>query len=230
MRNSVMFIIGLVSASLFAGGTITGKVNYKGAPVKPVENKMTPECKKENGGKSVANDAVVINPNNTVQWAMVSLKDAKAPAGDTGAPVVFDQRGCMYAPHVFGIRVNQPLKIVNSDPFLHNVNGMPKNSSKFNNGMPTKGSTIEKKFTKAETGVRIKCDVHPWMNAYANVFDHPYYAVTDNTGAFKIANVPAGEYTVEMWHEKLGTKTEKVKVTEGGTATVDFTAGTDGKG
>lgn len=228
MRTSVLAIITLVSASLFAGGTITGKVNYKGPAGKPVENKMTPECKKENGGKVVMNDATVINSNNTVQWAMVSLKDAKAPAGDVGGPVVFDQKGCMYSPHVFGIRVNQPLKILNSDPFLHNVNAMPKLSPKFNNGMPTKGSTIEKKFTKAEMAVRIKCDVHPWMNSYANVFDHPYFSVTDNTGTYKIANVPAGDYTVELWHEKLGTKTEKVKVTEGGTATLDFTVGSAG--
>ncbi len=227
MKKNIIVFIGLVSASLFAGGTITGKVNYKGAPGKPVENKMTPECKTANAGKVVMNDATVINSNNTVQWAMVSLKDAKAPAGDTGTatPVTFDQHGCMYTPHVFGIRVNQTLKILNSDGFLHNVNGMPKQSPKFNNGMPTKGSTIEKKFTKPEMAVRIKCDVHPWMNAYANVFDHPYFAVTDNAGNYTISNVPPGDYTIEMWHEKLGTKTEKVKVTEGGSSTVDFTAG-----
>lgn len=224
MRNITYVVVTLVGASLFAGGTITGKVNYKGSN-KPTPINMTPECKKENGGKAVTAETVVVNSNNTVQWAMVSLQGAKAPAGDVGSPVTFDQKGCMYAPHVFGIRVNQPLKILNSDPFLHNVNGMPKQNTKFNNGMPNKGSVLEKKFTKPENGFRIKCDVHPWMNAYASVFDHPYYAVSDNTGAFKIENVPAGDYTLELWHEKLGTKTEKVKVTDGGTATVDFTVG-----
>lgn len=217
---------GLLGASAAFGANVTGKVNFGGAAPKPTSIKMNadPVCAKESAGKTVLKEDVVVNANKTLANVFVYVKEGvkgNVPPAPQEA-VTFDQKGCVYHPHVIGVRVGQPLKILNSDPTLHNVNALAKANAKFNAGMPTKGQVIEKKFTKPETMVKVKCDVHGWMSAYIGVVDHPYFAVTDNTGAFTLKDLPAGEYTVEAWHEKLGTKTAKVTVTDAGAQPVDF--------
>jgi hypothetical protein len=119
--------------------------------------------------------------------------------------------------------VNQPLEIINSDNTMHNIHALPKNSPQFNIGQPIKGQKTQKTFSKAETMVRIKCDVHNWMGAWVGVLDHPFYGVSDDQGNFTIKDLPAGEYELEAWHEKYGTKTMKVKVGASDTQTADFT-------
>lgn len=214
--------LGFLSSQVFGAGNLTGKVNFKGAAPKQNAIKMNadPGCVKENAGKTVLDEATVVNANKTLKNVFVYVKEGvkNAPPADT-TPITFDQKGCTYHPHVFGIRVGQTLKIVNSDPILHNVHALPKSNSSFNMGMATKGMSIEKKFTKPESNVKIKCDVHGWMAAYAHVVDNPYFAVSDDQGNFSIAGLPAGEYTVEAVHEKLGTKTAKVTVTDAGSTT-----------
>lgn len=230
MRNilHLAVVFGLVTSGFAFGASVTGKVNFTGAAPKaaPVKMSADPVCVKENAGKTVLSETVVVNSNKTLANVFVYVKEGykgTPPAAPT-EPVTFDQKGCHYTPHVFGIRVGQPLKILNSDPTLHNVNAQAKVNSKFNAGMPTKGQVIEKKFTKPEVLVKFKCDVHGWMNAFAGVVDHPFFAVTDTSGAYTIKDLPAGEYTVEAVHEKLGTKTEKITVTDAGTAKpADFT-------
>jgi plastocyanin len=184
-----------------------------------------PVCLKETKAAPVYKEDVVVNTNKTLANVFVYVKEGVKP-GSAPAPteaVTFDQRTCHYVPHVFGIRVNQTLKIVNSDPTLHNVHALPKSSAPFNSGMPTQGQSIEKKFGKPEQMVKIKCDVHGWMHAYAGVMDHPYFAVTDANGNFTIKDLPPGEYTLEAWHEKLGTKTAKLSVAATDSAkSVDF--------
>jgi hypothetical protein len=123
-----------------------------------------------------------------------------------------DQQGCRYRPHVFGIRVNQPLEIINSDPTLHNIHAMPKANSEFNNGQPIQGMKMTHTFSAKEVMVPFKCDVHGWMNAYVGVLDHPYFAVSDENGKFALNSLPPGTYTIEAWHERLGTMTESVTI------------------
>jgi plastocyanin len=124
--------------------------------------------------------------------------------------VTLDQKGCHYAPHVFGVRAGQPVEIVNSDPTLHNVNAMAKVNQSFNLGQAIQGMKNQKVFKTPEVMVHIKCDVHNWMNAYAGVLNHPYFAVTANGGSFELKGLPPGTYTIEAWHEKLGTQTQSV--------------------
>jgi hypothetical protein len=119
--------------------------------------------------------------------------------------------------------VNQPLEIVNSDPTLHNVNAKPSLNQPFNIAQPVKGMKTSKKFTKPEVGVKFKCNVHPWMSAYAVVLEHPFFGVSGEDGAFAIQSLPAGQYVVEAWHEKLGSQTQHVTVNEGQPASADFT-------
>ena len=127
---------------------------------------------------------------------------------------VFDQKGCHYSPHVFGVQVGQPIEIVNSDATLHNIHAMPKTNKEFNTAQPIQGMKTSHTFEAKEESVVIpfKCDVHGWMNAFVGVLDHPYFAVTKNDGTFSIPNLPPGKYTLAAWHEKLGTQTLEVTV------------------
>ena len=137
-------------------------------------------------------------------------------------PVVLDQEGCRYMPHVFGVQVGQPLEIRNSDPTLHNVHAVPKINEEFNFGQPIKGMKSTGAFDKPEVMVSFRCDVHGWMNAYASVVTHPFFAVSKNDGTFEIKGLPAGTYTIEAWHERLGTQTQKVTVSAKAGATANF--------
>ena len=156
---------------------------------------------------------------------MVQIKGASVPDLDHDAPdavVEFDQGGCQYAPHVFGLRVGQTLKILNPDGTLHNVHAFSKVNAEFNEAMPQFRTELEKVFDKAEpTPFAVKCDVHPWMNAWAAVFDHPYFAVTGEDGSFTIGGLPAGTYELEIWHERLPAQTMTVTVGIGEKATVE---------
>jgi plastocyanin len=150
------------------------------------------------------------------------LSFLKRKAG-TKAPVILDQRGCRYTPHVFGIQVGQTLKILNSDPTFHNVHASAKKNKAFNLGMSKVEKVKTRRFDRAEVMIPIHCNVHPWMSAYAGVVDHPFYAVTDTTGRYALPALPAGEYVIEAWHEVFGTLVQTVKLTEAETKSLDFT-------
>jgi len=204
--------------------TITGRALFQGTPPAQAKLKMDadPVCQQQHA--TVHAQEVVVN-NGGLQYVFVHVKGGLEgqPFPTPTQPVVFDQRGCVYQPHVLGLQVNQPLQIVNSDPTLHNVNAKPKQSTSFNLAMPTKGMKITKTFAKPEVMVPVKCNVHPWMRAYIGVVAHPFFSVSGPDGAFTIAGLPAGRYTLEAWHETLGTATETVTVADGQTQSVSFT-------
>lgn len=137
-------------------------------------------------------------------------------------PVVLDQKQCQYVPRVVGIQVGQNLDILNSDASLHNVHSKAKDNAPFNVGMPKKDMKITKTFTVPEIMVPVKCDVHGWMQAYVGVLTHPFYAVSSKEGLFEIKDIPAGKYTLEAWHETLGTKTQEIEIKVGEVAQVKF--------
>ncbi len=202
----------------FSGVNLTGTVKFNGSAPKKEVIRMNSDqvCLKQNSGKAVHKQDVLVNSNGTLGNVFVYVKEGATgnfpPPTD---PVTFDQKGCMYTPHVFGIQVNQPLQILNSDPTMHNINSAAKQvANKFNNGMPPSVKKLDKKFTKPEVMVKIKCDVHGWMVAYAGVLEHPFFAVTDPTGGFNIKDLPPGDYTLAAWHEKLGEKTTKVTIAQ----------------
>jgi hypothetical protein len=132
----------------------------------------------------------------------------------------------MYHPTVFGIQSGQELKILNSDPTLHNVHAVGNNGEGkdyFNLAMPQKGMELTRNdFKEADLVVKFKCEVHPWMFAYAGVVDHPYFAITGDDGSFKLENVPAGTYKVSAWQRRGGTQEMEVTVEAKGEATADF--------
>ena len=207
-------------------GSITGNAVLEGtAPEqKAIQMAADPVCAKLHTAP-VMTEFVVANADGTLANVFVYVKDGlggrKFPT--PSEPVVLDQNGCTYHPHVFGIMVGQELSVVNSDDTLHNIHAMPEKNPQFNIGQPIKGLTTKKKFEVSEVMVPFKCDVHKWMNSYAGVLDHPYYGVTGTTGSFEIGDLPPGDYVVEAWHEKLGTQTQNVTVGEKETKEISFT-------
>jgi plastocyanin len=215
--------VGLDAGSARAAGEIKGKISFEGTPPqrRPIKMSADPKCEAANPDGRLG-DVFIIN-DGAVENVFVYVKEGLSGEFEVPKePATIDQHGCMYSPHVIGAMVGQTIEIHNSDTTLHNVHSLPENSKQFNNAMPMKGMTIKKKFTAPEVMVRMKCDVHPWMSAFVGVVSHPFFAVSGADGMFTISGLPAGTYTIEAWHEKMGTQTQQVTVPDGGAATADF--------
>ncbi len=216
----------VAAASVAMNASIKGKIAFEGAAPKAVAIKMDadPVCKGLHK-EPVYSQEVVVNSNSTLRWVMVYVKDGLGSRTFPTAtePVILDQVGCHYEPHVFGMMANQPLEIRNSDNTLHNIHAMPTVNTQFNIGMPRAGMKQTKTFKEVELPVHFKCDVHKWMSCYTGVFSHPFYAVTGEDGSFEIKGLPAGTYTIEAWHEKYGAQTMSVTVGDSEMKEVTFT-------
>ena len=212
----------VVAAAASASAAVKGTASFTGkAPAnEAIDMSSDPKCKSMNP-KPMGDDYAI--KDGKVANVVVYVKNPPAGEHKPGATVTMDQKGCMYAPKAFGIMIGQDLEIVNSDTTLHNVHAFAK-PGEFNQAMPKQGQKITKKFKKKQVPVEIKCDVHKWMHANAIVLDHPFFGSTNDKGEYSIDGLPDGDYEIEAWHAKLGTKTAKVKVT-GGNATADFSFG-----
>ena len=206
-------------------GNVSGRVIFEGAPPvnAPVKIAADPTCMQANpDGLTFETFAVKAGGLDNV---FVYVKDGLGNYYfDTPTePVKIDQQGCRYVPHVLGARVGQPIEFANSDETMHNVHAVADVNREFNFGQHIKGQKDTKVFTAREVMVPLKCDVHSWMQAYAGILDHPYFAVTSGGGKFQLKNLPAGTYTVEAWHEKLPAQTQTVTIGEKETKDVSFT-------
>jgi plastocyanin len=229
--NRLSLAAGLLAAALWPGAAlaanVTGTVTFDGkAPaLKPLAMEAEPVCHKAHGGKPVANELLVLGSGNTMANIMVWVSKG-LPAGKTWpapkTPVVLDQKGCVYLPHVMGIMVGQTYRILNSDGILHNIHTLPKINPQFNRGQPATVKEMTTSFPKPEAMLQVKCDVHPWMSAYIGVFTHPFFSVTSTDGKFTISGLEAGSYEITAWHERLGTQTATIKVGATDTATQNF--------
>jgi plastocyanin len=211
-------------------GSLSGRVSLKGTPPPAETLRMGADAVcAQTAGATVPSDATVVSPTGGVANAFVYVKSGLDPSYSfevPTSPVVLDQKACHYSPRVVGVRVGQPLDIVNSDSTLHNVHAMPMVNQEFNQGQPVQGMRLTKTFTAPEVMVRFVCNVHGWMHAYIGVMTNPYFAVTDADGAFKIDGLPPGTYTIGLWHETLGTQEQQVTITEKGSATLPLTFAT----
>ncbi len=210
---------------LATAGDIKGVVTLEGEAPKnePIKMNADPVCVKENPTPQFQETYMV--KDGKLANVFVYVKDGLGnyvfdPPTETAT---IDQKNCRYHPHVFGMRVGQKLEIINSDPTLHNIHALPKANAEFNNGQPIQGMKMEHTFTQKEIMVPFKCDVHGWMNAYVGVLDHPYFATTGEDGAFTLKSLPPGTYTIEAWHEKLGTMTQTVTLGAKETKEINFT-------
>jgi plastocyanin len=214
----------LLNISAQSGGTIVGHVKLTGTPPPNAVIKMgaDPNCLKINAGKRVVQQTVVRAADGGLTNVFVNVKGSFPQVAASPASAVIEQQGCVYHPRVQGARVGQTLEVRNSDATLHNIHSMSTRGNDFNVGQPLAGMVYKYPLKAEEVMLHVKCDVHSWMTGYVGVVSHPYFAVTDATGAFTIANVPAGKQTVQVWHEQYGALTQTVDVKAGGTTTVEF--------
>ncbi len=210
----LFFLITVLGDAGYAA-TISGKVLFEGAAPEATKLDMAadPTCAALHPG-GLESEEVIVNPNGTLKNVFVYVKQGLE--GQTfeppKQPVVLDQQGCHYVPHVFGVQAGQPMEIMNSDATLHNVHALSTTNKEFNLGMPIQGMKLKKTFDKPEVMAKFKCDVHPWMSAYAGVLDHPFFGVTNEEGAFIIKDLPPGSYVLAAWHEKYGAQSQPVSV------------------
>ena len=230
--NRLWLAAGLLAVALWPGvalaaSSVSGTVTFAGkAPtLRPLAMDADPVCAKLHAGKPVPAEMLVLGNGNTVGNIMVWVSKGLA-AGKTWpapkTPVVLDQKGCMYVPHVMGIMVGQPYRILNSDGILHNIHTLPTVNPSFNRAMPATLKEATTTFNKAEAIFHTKCDVHPWMSAYVGVFTHPFFSATGADGKFTISGLDPGTYEITAWQEKLGTQTASITVGANDTKTQDF--------
>ena len=210
--------------------TISGVIKFEGKPPRTRKIDMAgadEKCAEMHGGKRQRPDTVVLNDNGTLRnvfvWVKTGVDGWKFPMPD--GDVLLDQKGCLYTPHVQGMRVGQSLAVKTSDPTAHNVHGYGKVNRSFNRSQPSGAANVTMRMRRGEASppMKVKCDIHPWMNAYVAVVPHPYFAVTGADGSFELPNLPPGTYTIEAWHEKYDVMEQTVTVGDGETQTLEFT-------
>ena len=191
------------------GGTISGVVKFKGAA--PAPKKLDINKDKEVCAKTAKNDPTLFVSGGNLVNAVVSIADIKKGKKMEPQKVTLDQNGCEYHPHVLAFVAGSSVEILNPDGILHNVHSYSKANSPFNVAQPKFKKSLTVKLDKPEV-VSVKCDVHGWMSGWFFVADNPYFGGTDNSGGFKLTDVPPGTYTLEVWHETLGKQSQKVTV------------------
>ncbi len=215
-----------VAAPAGETGSVIGTVKLEAAVRRPFVKGLPadPNCAAKHP-EGLLSDEIVVDAQNNVQYAFVHVK-AGLPGGATypvpAQPVLLDQTGCRYVPHVLGLMAGQPLLLRNSDDLGHNVHGVPFANPEWNTAQKP-GQQDERKLANREVMVKVMCNIHPWMSAWVGVLDHPYFAVTDAAGRFDIKGLPPGKYTLEAWHEKYKSVTADVEVKAKEAAAASFT-------
>jgi plastocyanin len=204
---------------VFGHGVIRGKVMFAGSA--PVVRMIRNEPCCDGAPKELADESVVVNEKKELANVVVYLADIPASDGSARAPAVLDQKFCRYTPHVLAVQVGQPLRIVSSDPTIHNVHFSPAANPAGNYGMTAAGSEKTVTFSAPEF-IDFRCDVHPWMRARVGVMENPFFGVTKEDGSFEIVKVPAGKYSLKAWHERFGDLDQAVTVAETGAVDVSF--------
>jgi hypothetical protein len=205
------------------GGTIEGVVRWEGEI--PKRTKLTVTGKdKPCHVDALISEELVVSDDAKVRWVVAYIKKIKRGKPfdfDADNPVTLDQKGCQFSPHIALVGKNQPLRVLNSDGVLHNVHLYAKKNEPFNRSMPGDMKQLDVTFDYSER-IHVGCDIHRWMSSWIVVTKHPYYAVTGADGAFRLEDVPPGDYTVEIWHETLGKQKTEVTVASGAETNIEF--------
>jgi plastocyanin len=216
---------GRIETTAAAGGSsVTGAVKFTGTGARPTRIDMSadPFCAQAHSSPATTED-LLTDANGGLENVVVYVSDGLGtstfPIPDE--PAVMEQKGCQYKPHVLAMRAGQKLKVVNSDDTTHNIHPVPNNNREWNVLQPH-GAPIEQVFAREEIAISVKCNIHPWMRSYIAVLKTPHFAVTGKNGSFELKDLPSGSYTIQAWHEKLGTRTQKIIVGGGASQTVEF--------
>ncbi|HYV50142.1 MAG TPA: carboxypeptidase regulatory-like domain-containing protein [Myxococcaceae bacterium] len=194
--------------------TITGEVKLTGTPpeMQPLKRGVDPVC-----AKTQMNDEQVLSKDGKLENVVVWVSEGIPPQPAPAEQAKLQQTSCMYRPRVQAVQDGQTLSIHNGDTTLHNVRAVRGTKTLFNKAQPP-GSADIAEAVAAGPALQFKCDVHPWMKAFAVVVPTPFHDVTGPDGKFTIKGLPPGQYTVSAWHELFGTKTTQITIM-GGKAT-----------
>lgn len=203
LAASIPFAYSYQAVMVYDGGTIRGKVIFRGSP--PPMKKIIPTKDQQVCGGIREEPQIVLAPDKGVQDAIVYLKKVEKGKAWVKPPKLPELNNfkCRFEPYVQVVPVGSALEIVNSDPVLHNTHGFYDRRTAFNVAMPKQGERIKAKLEKPGL-VRVECDAHGWMRGWIYVADNPYYAITLKDGTFTIADVPPGTYTLVAWQEYTG--------------------------
>jgi len=209
-------------------GSITGTVKLNGtAPhMRGIDMSKDPWCTKQNANSPAHLQLVVVGPSSGLENVVLYISEGlSGSAPKSSAVPVFDQKNCMYVPHVLAMDVGEDYKVTTSDQTAHNIHPDPNPMSgniPWNRSQPPGAPPIVQSWKHEEVAIPVKCNIHPWMHGWFVVVTGPY-ATTDENGNYTIENVPPGSYTVTAWQETYGKQTQKVNVTAGQGAKADFT-------
>ena len=199
-------------------GIIRGKVLWDGPipKIKDVDMGSTPGCLDIHGGNPKS-ETLVLGNDNSIANILVRIRRGLPTTASYTAPsdvAEVDQYGCVYKPHVLAIQKGQTISYKNSDVVPHNVHTLSEANPAFNKAVNVGGNPIDRTYD-AEELFFVKCDIHPWMKCWVHVIDHPFFTVTQEDGQFEIAGLPDGQFELEFWHEKMGTRNQIVSVDSG---------------
>ncbi|MFQ5802943.1 MAG: hypothetical protein ACE5JQ_08630 [Candidatus Methylomirabilales bacterium] len=210
------------------GAVVSGKVAFKGKVPQPKKLLIT-KNQEVCGEGYVERWEIKVSRGGGLRDVVVSLEGIKKgkPWAKPANGYVLDQKRCTFIPYLQVIPKRAKLTIVNSDPHLHNIHtyeliGRAKRTL-FNIAQPTQGHKVTKTI-KPRRGkeIRIQCDAHDWMLGWMYVVKSPYYAIVGKDGSFRIKDIPAGKYTLKVWHPFLGTQKKKITVSAKGKVEVNF--------
>lgn len=196
-------------------GSLSGTIRYSGKKPHPaiIDMSEDPACVEAHRGRAL-DESLQVSPNgalaNTFIYVKGGLEGKRFEVPST--PVTIDQKGCWFLPRVLGIQTNQILHVVNSDPVTHNIHPMGQINREWNHSQGAGDEPLVRKFIKPEIMIPVKCNIHHWMHAYIGVVDSPYFAVSKQNGSYTIGGLPPGSYTIEFWHEGLGTQQREVTI------------------
>jgi len=214
-------------------GTVSGTVNFAGAPphFPVIDTAMDPACSLGKASSTLPVEQIAVTKGKLAN-VFVFVKSGPAGAMQAGPrsmqPAVLDQQGCRYTPHVIGVMAGGYVEFRNSDPTMHNVHTMPTDvgNETIDVSMGPRGQAITKQFARPELMIPVRCNNHPWMNAFINVSATPFFAVSDADGHFVLRGLPPGDYMLGAVQEKLGERDVHVTVNPNQTvnAAWDFSA------
>lgn len=234
----MMLIASLVcTAALLVGprvkaagdGSIAGSVKLSGtAPhMRGIDMSKDPYCVKQHENSPVKMENVVVGSGDGLQNVVLYISEGLSSSAESMVPTTqptFDQKGCMYTPHVLAMDVNQKFQVITSDQTTHNIHPLPNamtGNIPWNKSQPPGAPPIVTNWKAAEM-IQVKCNIHPWMHGWFAVLKTNHVSISKDDGAFSLPNLPAGKYTLTAWHEDYGTQTQEVTITGNETKSIDF--------
>ena len=203
-------------------GTLNGRVTYEGTPkkLKPIDMSAEPKCAKFYDAPPLP-DAGATGNDNSLQNVIVYVSAGAPDENFTGPVVHLNQRGCRYTPHIVAVQTNQEVWVQNDDSVTHSVHPMPQHNAEWNRSQPPGTPPVVIRYGQPEF-IKVKCEFHPWMRGVMAVFKNSHHAVTDSTGAFTLAELPPGKYTITAWHEIYGAQSKEITIAPGQSADLNF--------